>query len=191
MSIISLIPDNINVCVESGLWLGATTLELSKIPHIQQVHSIELGTSLYNAGCERFRNNKKVKLWHGDSGKMLGSVMDHIIATVDEPTVLLYLDAHYSGGVGPVATVRGTLASPLRQELKSLVQYDQMIDTILIDDIRAAYDFSYDGGNPLYLEGWPSIDEVYELLRNINPLFDIEVNTELRPNHILIAKKSQ
>lgn len=186
---IQFIPNNVSVVIESGTWLGQTTEQIAKFNHVKKVHSIELGRDLYNAACDKFRYNTKIKLWHGDSGHLLGRVMKEIFQTEYKPNVAVYLDAHFSGGDGPAATVRGALATPLKAELQALAPYADLISTILIDDIRATYVCDYDGGNPLYCEGWPNLIEVCALLSDISTQFKVELDTKSRPNHILIARK--
>jgi hypothetical protein len=85
-----------------------------------------LADKWYQHNVEQFRNNTNVKMYLGDSKKILPELLNNI----NEP-VTLYLDAHYSGGT----TAFGDEEVPLLFELEILKNrnYD---DIIIIDDCR-------------------------------------------------------
>ena len=72
------------------------------------------------------------------------------------------------------ALVRGYFAAGHRELVRS----------VLVADVRVCLE---PGGNPLYTEGFPEESELYELLAEINPDFQIQVEPDGRPLGILVA----
>lgn len=118
--------------IESGTYLGETVAVMRH--HFRRVISIELDESLFLRASSLFRRNDHVKIVHGDSAQLMGS----ILAEVDEPC-LFWLDAHYSGGV----TAHGAEETPVRRELEQILTHP-LGHVILIDDAREF------GDNPTY-----------------------------------------
>jgi hypothetical protein len=110
--------------IETGTYLGNGIRDV--LNSYENIHSIELADKWYQHNVEQFRNNTNVKMYLGDSKKILPELLNNI----NEP-VTLYLDAHYSGGT----TVFGDEEVPLLFELEILKNrnYD---DIIIIDDCR-------------------------------------------------------
>jgi hypothetical protein len=110
--------------IETGTYLG------DGIKHVLNdykiIHSIELSEKWYQHNVKQFKNNKNVKMYLGDSKKIL----PELLKTINEP-ITIYLDAHYSGGT----TAFGEEEVPLLFELEVLKErkYD---DIIIIDDCR-------------------------------------------------------
>jgi hypothetical protein len=110
--------------IETGTYLGNGIRDV--LNSYENIHSIELADKWYQHNVEQFRNNTNVKMYLGDSKKILPELLKNI----NEP-VTLYLDAHYSGGT----TAFGDEEVPLLFELEILKNrnYD---DIIIIDDCR-------------------------------------------------------
>jgi hypothetical protein len=110
--------------IETGTYLGNGIRDV--LNSYENIHSIELADKWYQHNVEQFRNNTNVKMYLGDSKKILPELLNNI----NEP-VTLYLDAHYSGGT----TAFGDEEVPLLFELEILKNrnYD---DIIIIDDCR-------------------------------------------------------
>ena len=101
--------NGLNVFVETGTLYGQTLEAMCGV--CDKLHSIELSLELYKAAVAHFADQPKVRLWHGDSGEVLPSVLE----TVDRPA-LFWLDGHYSGP----GTARGALDSPICSELEHI-----------------------------------------------------------------------
>jgi len=120
-------------------------------PHI---HSIELSERWYHYNVEQFQYDPHVKIYLGDSKKIL----PELLSTLNEP-VTVYLDAHYSGGT----TARGEEEVPLLAELE-ILKHRPYPDIIIVDDGRL---FGTSGNcgksdNPYYPEmtyNWSDITE--------------------------------
>src|SRR5262249_43165449 len=89
--------------------------------------SFELDQNLAAQAQERFANDSHIQIVQGDSGKLLGEYL----ATIDEPC-LFWLDGHYSGGI----TAKGTLETPIKNELTAILSHPYDGNLILIDDAR-------------------------------------------------------
>jgi hypothetical protein len=133
--------------VETGTYLGDMIWGVRRT--FREIHSIELEPSLYQRAVKRFRGERHVHLYQGDSAELLGD----IVARLTGPA-LFWLDGHYSGGI----TAKGQLQTPIKTEL-SYVFADKRPHVVLIDD---ASDFTGTGD-------YPSIDELNSLVRAIRP----------------------
>src|SRR5579871_2612293 len=96
--------------VETGTYVGDTIAALHG--SFEHLHSIELSRELYERVFDRFGDDPKVTLWHGDSG----DILPHLLPRLDAPT-LFWLDGHYSGGT----TARGVEDTPILRDRKSVV----------------------------------------------------------------------
>jgi hypothetical protein len=110
--------------VETGSYRGFT-LDFMK-DHFRCLHSIELSRKWYDYCVERFKDHPHVHLYHGDSARLL----PRILGGVEEP-VIVFLDAHYSGG--STAKPESGCDSPLLAELTYL-RSRTPDDIIIIDD---------------------------------------------------------
>lgn len=113
-----------NHYIETGAYLGKGITTV--LANYNFIHSIELSKKWYDYNVEQFKNNNNVKMYLGDSKKILPELLN----SIDEP-VTIFLDAHFSGGT----TALGEEEVPLLFELEILKnrKYD---DIIIIDDCR-------------------------------------------------------
>ena len=110
--------------VETGSYRGAT-LDFMK-DRFRSVHSIELSKKWYEFCAARFKDHPHIHLHHGDSTELLPLILNGI----DRP-VIVFLDAHYSGG--STARASAHCDSPLLAEL-SYLSTRVADDVIIIDD---------------------------------------------------------
>lgn len=110
--------------IETGTYLGDGIKNV--LNNYENIHSIELSDKWYNYNVEQFKKYDNVKMYHGDSKKILPELLNFI----KEP-ITIYLDAHYSGGT----TAFGEEEVPLLYELEILQKRDYD-DIIIIDDCR-------------------------------------------------------
>lgn len=135
--------NNIKVFVETGTYYGDTTEAMKHF--VDRVFTIELSQLLFERAQRRFRNDKKIKLYFGDSGEVLKDVMQKI----NQPA-LFWLDGHYSGGL----TAKGEKITPIFKELSHILQSSETSHIIVIDDARCF------GKSP----GYPTIEELKEFI---------------------------
>lgn len=158
--------------IETGAYYGNGIK--SVLNNYEFIHSIELSDKWYNYNVEQFRNNTNVKMYLGDSKKVLPELLE----TIQEP-VTIYLDAHYSGGT----TAFGEEETPLLCELEILKnrKYD---DIIIIDDCRLLGKSGECGNNnnpvyPVMQYNWTNItnEKINELKKEKYVIF---VNNKLQ-----------
>lgn len=113
----------LRVFVETGTYQGGTIASLQS--HFDKIHSIELNNEFYQLAKQKFAQNEKVRIYSGDSGRILSE----ILAGLHEPA-LFWLDAHYSGGL----TARGEQDTPIREELRAILSHPVAGHVIAIDD---------------------------------------------------------
>src|SRR5215218_1363118 len=146
---------NTNVLIETGTYLGDMIHAMKK--SFARIVSFELDQKLAAQASERFSADKHVEIVQGDSGKLLG---DHL-STINEPC-LFWLDGHYSGGI----TAKGTLETPIKNELTAFLSHPVDGHVILIDDARC-----FTGEND-----YPTLDELRNFVaeRKPNHKFSVE-----------------
>ena len=113
------------VLIETGTYLGDMVGAMST--YFDEVHSVELSKDLHDKAKGRFRNDKNVKLYQGDSGKVLAD----ILSKLNKPAIF-WLDAHYSEGI----TAKGKLNTPILEEVDLIFSHRMKDHIILIDDSR-------------------------------------------------------
>ena len=138
---------DLRVFVETGTLYGDTVAVLRGV--FDRLHSIELDDKLFAAAQERFAGDRKITLWHGDSG----DVLERVLAAVDAPA-LFWLDGRYSGG----GTGRGVVDTPTLRELQHIARHPQRErHHIIIDNARCF-------GS---LDGYPAIAELEKSSRRL------------------------
>jgi hypothetical protein len=113
--------------VETGTYLGDTTLKLSKIA--KQVISIEPQAELSEFAKNRLKRCKNVDVINKTSENSIAEILESIAG----PTCF-WLDGHYSGDV----TYKGVAISPIEFELTCIATYLKRNNPIVvfIDDFR-------------------------------------------------------
>ena len=176
-----------NHYIETGTYLGNGIKDV--LNDYENIHSIELSEKWYEHNIQQFKNNNNVKMYLGDSKKILPELLNNI----HEP-ITIYLDAHYSGGT----TALGDEETPLLFELEILKnrKYD---DIIIIDDCRLLGHRGICGAgdnHPVYptmIYDWSNITENkiinlmkegYILLKNDNRAY-----TSSAPDQYILVKQ--
>ena len=116
--------------IETGSFLGDGIASVA--PAYQIVHSIELAEKFYQHCCDRFFDNSRVRMYLGNSKKIL----PEILSTIHQP-VTIYLDGHFSAGDTAIGDelINGVSSNPLLSELMILMTRIPN-DIIIIDDCR-------------------------------------------------------
>jgi hypothetical protein len=112
--------------IETGTYLGDTTLKLAKIA--RKVISIEPQSELSKFSSNRLKRHKNVEIINSASENCISAILERISG----PTCF-WLDGHYSGDV----TFQGTEVSPISAELAAISNYltsNKVV--VLIDDFR-------------------------------------------------------
>ena len=135
--------------IETGTFRGATAEWASR--HFSSVHSIERAEGLYRETRERLGDVQNLTLHLGDTREHL----PRLIGELDAPAIL-WLDAHWSGGV----TAGEGDECPLLDELEIADSSPQSM-AILVDDARY---FLAAPPAPHELGDWPDLAEVVSCL---------------------------
>ena len=127
-----LLKSGLRTLVETGTYKGDMIAAMR--PFCDEIYSIELNGPLHEQARQRFKNDRSVHLFQGDSGEIMGEV----IAKVTSPAVF-WLDGHYSAGI----TSKGDLDTPILKEIDHIADHPHAKGHILlIDDARC-----FDGTN--------------------------------------------
>ncbi len=146
---------DLKVLVETGTFMGDMVEAMKN--SFEKIYSIELSAELYENARKRFEGDERIELIHGDSGKMLGKLLENL----DQPA-LFWLDGHYSAGI----TAKGEKETPIYEELTHIYSAQISGHVVLIDDARCF------GTDPAY----PSTSELSEFIRTKRPDSKIEVD---------------
>ena len=146
---------NTQILIETGTYLGDMVHAMKK--SFSRIISFELDHNLATQAQQRFANDPHIEIVEGDSGKLL----DEHLATINEPC-LFWLDGHYSGGI----TAKGSLETPIKNELTAILSHPVDGHVILIDDARC-----FTGEHD-----YPTIDELKSFVaaRKPNHKFSVE-----------------
>lgn len=115
--------------IETGTNYGNGLKWAAQQNHFSKIFSVELDASRADYCKNLFANNSKVEIEQGDSVDYLAK----IIPAVDCPC-LIYLDAHYSGGISPHNPNHPV---PLVEESNIILKsfYDLSQAVIIVDDV--------------------------------------------------------
>lgn len=146
---------NTPILIETGTYLGDMVHAMRKT--FSKIISFELDQTLAAQARERFANDNQIEIVQGDSGKLLSERL----AGINEPC-LFWLDGHYSGGI----TAKGSLETPIKNELTAILSHPVDGHVILIDDARC-----FTGEHD-----YPTIDELKSFVaaRKPNHKFSVE-----------------
>jgi hypothetical protein len=111
---------------------------------------------LYEEAVRRFKKYGHIKLYHGDSAK----VLTDIVAGLEEPAIF-WLDAHYSGGV----TARAEKDCPIFGEVDAIFQKGTFRHILLIDDADC-----FIGAND-----YPTVEELTAYIKEKRSDYKVEV----------------
>lgn len=144
---------DLRVLIETGTFLGDTVYHFRH--RFEQILSIELSEDLVKRARRRFRRTPHVEILEGDSEIVLGELVRKL-----ELPALIWLDAHFSGGV----TARGERETPVIRELEILLDASPN-HIVLVDDAR------FFGTDSAY----PTLTDVRTLVKNRRPGYEMDV----------------
>lgn len=145
--------------VETGTYLGDSTAVAAK--NFASVHSIELSDELFQKAQSRFAKTNNVHLYHGDSAKLLPSLIKNL-----NGKSIIFLDAHFSMG----NTARGSENTPIITELDQIKKTGLKNAIIIIDDVRMFYEPIGDTQGT-FAHGYPTLNVIVEKILEINPAY--------------------
>lgn len=147
-----------SVLVETGTYEG--DMVAACVHAFKKVYSIELDNWFFEQATRRFKDNSKVTILQGDSGKKILDVLNGL----SEPAVF-WLDGHYSAGT----TAKGELDTPVAMEIEHIFNHKIKNHVILIDDARC-----FDGTND-----YPKLERFIAEVRKMNKSVDVTVYNDV------------
>jgi hypothetical protein len=126
------------------------------VGRFETLHSIELAPALCEEARRRVERFPRARVHLGDSGEVLPRILEGVA-----DRCLFWLDGHWSAG----PTARGERSTPIARELAAIAAHGRRDHVIVIDDAR-----KFDG-----TDDYPTRERVFELLRRINPDYDIRI----------------
>jgi hypothetical protein len=137
------------IFIETGSYRGDNIAYVLESTEFTEIHSIELSEKWKSHCEERFMNEKRVHLHLGDSTEVLETFIPTLPKNVP---ILVYLDAHYSGGETAGEDI--DKGCPVLRELEILKKYrkDCVDDVYIVDDIRLMGKATWSGneGSSIY-----------------------------------------
>ena len=121
--------------IETGTFRGVTAARCARV--FDTVLTVELDVKLAAQAKAYLAKYRNVTVYQGDAVALLPQMLAHSGAT----RCVVFLDAHYSGGM----TARGEVPEPAIAELDLLAQHSDRIAGIVIDDFRC---FGVENGFP-------------------------------------------
>lgn len=145
------------VFVETGTYLGFTPEAV--VDKFERVFTIEVDEKLAEAARWKFAADERIKVVNADSRRALAQTLaDDAVA---HHPALIWLDAHWSGGV--TGGHDGDIHTAVRAELEAIQQSGRQQDIIMVDDTD-----DFDGQH-----GYPTAAELADELLKINPNYEI------------------
>tara|TARA_Y100000310_G_scaffold335129_1_gene416415 strand:+ start:547 stop:1215 length:669 start_codon:yes stop_codon:yes gene_type:complete len=149
---------------ETGTHLGNRVLFMALQGDFKEIHSVEISKSWIKLAQRSLSNNNidmsQIHLWWGDSAKCMPEILNNI-----GERCIFWLDAHYSGGEADGKS-DGEHECALIGELNAIRDHHIDNHVIVIDDIAD----SISG-----IKGWPNINEICKLIKQINSQYCITV----------------
>jgi hypothetical protein len=125
-----------------------------------RITTIELDDVLHAEARRRFRRYAHITPIHGDSGKLIGDVLQ----TATSP-VLFWLDGHYCGEI----TAKGPADTPITAELRVILSHPVSGHVVLIDDAHC-----FTGMND-----YPTLEQLSQLVRALRPEWVLTVRNDI------------
>jgi len=149
--------NRISTLVETGTYLGEMVEAMSN--YMTEIFSIELSVDLFNKSRIKFAQNKHITLLQGDSGNILPELLKRITTPC-----LFWLDGHYSGGI----TSKGSLETPIINELNAILSHKIQTHMILIDDARL-----FVGNND-----YPTVNQLSQFIKEKDSALKLEIHDD-------------
>ena len=142
-----------NVLIETGTYHGG--MIEAQIKNFGRIASVELFKDLYDKAVKKFEGFDTVRLYHGDSSKLLGQMIDD---NVDGNGPVFWLDGHYSGD----GTALGDKETPIIEEIEQIAAKCRQ-GVLLVDDARCFR------GEAEEQKDYPSLEELEQTVRKCIP----------------------
>jgi len=137
--------------IETGTFQGNTAVWASN--YFEDISTIEFSEKIFKETTTKFRNVPNINFLFGDSRVLI----PQIIPSLSMPSVF-WLDSHWCGGHSYGEEDQCPLLDEIEEINKSGLEH-----FIFIDDARL---FTSPPPLPNHIEGWPTIDQVIQVLQS-------------------------
>jgi hypothetical protein len=155
--------------IETGSFYGNGIRRALFAGHFEEIYSIEMAPHLYEYCKKEFAHDPRVKIFLGDSAKILPLILTQI----DAPATF-WLDSHYSSD----NTAKGLTNNPILEELESIKNHFIKNHTLMIDDAKLFGTAEFD-----FIE----IEDIKQKIWEINPHYKITLYSRKDPDDMLLA----
>ena len=149
---------NYDILVETGTYLGKM-IDAQK-DNFKRIISIEIDKKFHEDAIEKFKNDKHISFYLGDSGKLLHD----IVKILDKPAIF-WLDAHYNSR----SSAKLDKDCPIFEELDAIFKANNPGHVLLVDDARL-----FIGKND-----YPTIPELENYVKAKRPEYKMEVKNDI------------
>jgi len=141
------------VFIETGTYLGEMVAAVKD--NFEEIYSIELSSKFHSEAVLMFKSYTNICLINGDSGEVLNELLPSI-----RSTCLLWLDAHYSGGI----TAKSSQETPIIKELESV--FKNIPDPVILIDDANNFNGEHD---------YPTLKNLKSFVTSIHPSASITI----------------
>jgi hypothetical protein len=152
----------LNTFVETGTFEGDSLERIKTL--FAEIYSIELSESYYEKAVERFKENSKIKIYQGESPRLLC----HLRPQIKDKSTLYWLDAHWCVAED---TAGYESQCPLLEELAAIQSLNSE-SMVMIDDARL---FLCPPPAPHKISQWPSFDEIIKQLYSLSDIHKLMI----------------
>jgi hypothetical protein len=172
--------NNNRIFIETGTYVG-NGVKKALNSGFKRIFSIELDKKRYLECNRKFKDNKNIKILHGDSG----IVLKRLLSLIKEPCTF-FLDAHYCGEALEECVEIADKWCPMSEELDAILNHPIKTHTILIDDMRCIDNTHIDEKTGKSV-GFPGKENLIKKLKEINPNYKIEYLQGYIKDDVLVA----
>ena len=144
--------------IETGTYQGEMITAQEHV--FARIYSIELDPELYWKANAKFATSPHITVMQGASSLKLPEILQK-----SSGPCLFWLDAHYSGDI----TARGSIDTPIIQELEIIFSRSNAKDIILIDDARC-----FNGTSD-----YPTIEQLQQFITSAKPTIKFVVADDI------------
>lgn len=150
--------------VETGTYLGK--MINAQKENFKKIMSIEIDKKFHEDAIEKFKFDKHISFYLGDSGKLMKQIVDAL-----QGPAVFWLDAHYNSK----STAQLDKECPIYEEMDAIFGQTKFDHVLMIDDAR------------LFVgkKDYPTIQELEKYLKTKRPDYKLEVKNDI----IRIVKK--
>lgn len=164
--------DDIHTFIESGTFTGQS-VQLALECGFQKIISVEISKENFEFTQDKFKENKNVKIIHGDSYMEFPNICKNL-----NKRSIFWLDGHFD----VFSDTLGFMKCPILKELESISNSTVKNHIIMIDDVRVF-------GNTLHCDWGEQIQltDIIQCIKNINLNYQISFEMGCIDKDVLVA----